>query len=67
MKEEGSEEEQYILMPVPSTFWRVIVWLCGFINAFLWVLLILLILSFVKEGAVLKQVARVDDRFDVAV
>ena len=65
MKEEGSEEEER-REPDPRLFWRIIVWLCGFINAFLWILLILMILSFVKEGAVLKRVARVDDRFDIA-
>ena len=51
----------------PRLPWKITLVLCSIVTIIQLIVLILLMLSFVKEGAVFKKIVRIDNRFDNAV
>ena len=59
----GEEEEQ----PTdPRLKWKITLTICSIINIFLWLLLIILMISFIRGATVFRKIAFVDDRYDIA-
>ena len=50
----------------PRLKWKITLTICSIINFILWLLLIILMISFIRGATVFRKIALKDDRYDIA-